>query len=243
MTRSKDKKAKKATTTTDAKIGETEKPLDFKNIKGRTPEQEDYLEKINVNDIVICQGVAGTGKTYLAVATALRYLFSKRVNKITITRPVISTGASMGHLPGSFEDKLHPYLLPILDALNEMIGQPAATKLREAGIIEIAPLAYMRGRTFKSTFMVLDEAQNATVEEILMYMTRIGNDSKMVITGDCMQADIKHSGLNKATIALSGVEGIATVGLSTSSIQRHKLVAVIIEKLAPLLAHQQTNQH
>ncbi len=182
--------------------------------------------------IVFGVGPAGTGKTYLAVATALQALFENRVDRILITRPAVEAGEALGFLPGDLKEKILPYLRPIYDALYEMIGQDYTQKLMERGIIEIAPLAYMRGRTLSKAFILLDEAQNATDKQMMMFLTRLGDHSRMIITGDLSQTDLPHnkvSGLKQALEILHAVEGISVFHFAATDVVRHPLVQAIIE--------------
>lgn len=198
----------------------------------KTLSQKHYLEAIHKHVIVFGLGPAGTGKTYLAVATALQALFENRVDRILITRPAVEAGEALGFLPGDLKEKILPYLRPIYDALYEMIGQDYTQKLIERGIIEIAPLAYMRGRTLSRAFILLDEAQNATDKQMMMFLTRLGDHSRMIITGDLSQPDLpshKTSGLKQALDILHTVEGIGMFHFQARDVVRHPLVQAIIE--------------
>lgn len=198
----------------------------------KTLSQKYYLEAMHKHAIVFGVGPAGTGKTYLAVATALQALFENRVDRILITRPAVEAGEALGFLPGDLKEKILPYLRPIYDALYEMIGQDYTQKLMERGIIEIAPLAYMRGRTLSKAFILLDEAQNATDKQMMMFLTRLGDHSRMIITGDLSQTDLPHnkvSGLKQALEILHAVEGISVFHFAATDVVRHPLVQAIIE--------------
>jgi phosphate starvation-inducible PhoH-like protein len=176
-------------------------------------------------------GPAGTGKTYLAVCLAVQAMKQKQVDKIILTRPAVEAGEKLGFLPGDLQTKVDPYLRPLYDALQEMLGLEVYTKLMERGSIEIAPLAYMRGRTLSNAFIILDEAQNTTREQMKMFLTRLGDGSKMVITGDITQVDLpdgKSSGLTHATEILSGTEGISIVKLTAKDVVRNPLVMRIV---------------
>lgn len=198
----------------------------------KTDNQRRYIEAIRNYDIVFGIGPAGTGKTYLAMAMAINALITKEVSRIVLARPAIEAGEKLGFLPGDMFEKVHPYLRPLYDALYEMMDFEKAARLVEKGIIEIAPLAYMRGRTLNDSFIVLDEAQNTTTEQMKMYLTRLGFSSKTVITGDVTQIDLpygRHSGLVEAERILSSIEGIKFVYFSERDVVRHKLVQEIIK--------------
>jgi len=203
-----------------------------KQIKPKTKGQKKYLEAMRKNDIVISIGPAGTGKTYLALAKAIDDLRNKLVQRIILTRPAVEAGEHLGFLPGDFQEKVDPYLRPIYDGLYELLGVETYQKYKEKGIIEVAPLAYMRGRTLDDSFVILDEAQNATPEQMKMFLTRLGFESKAVITGDITQVDLpkgRFSGLVQAPDVLGGIEGIAIFYLSEEDVVRHPLVQKIIE--------------
>ncbi len=198
----------------------------------KTKTQKRYVEAIKKNDVVFGVGPAGTGKTYLAMAMALAHLKEQKVNKIILTRPAVEAGEKLGFLPGTIAEKVDPYLRPLYDALYDMIDYDKAMYMLERNIIEIAPLAFMRGRTLNDAFIILDEAQNATKEQMKMFLTRIGFGSKVVITGDITQIDLpkkEHSGLVEALRVLRGVEGIDFVWFSQDDVVRHPIVARIIE--------------
>lgn len=201
-------------------------------IKAKTLGQKKYVETIRDNAIVFGIGPAGTGKTYLAVAMAVAAFKNKDVNRIILTRPAVEAGEKLGFLPGDMQDKVDPYLRPLYDALGDMLGGEAFHKNIERGLIEVAPLAYMRGRTLDDAFIILDEAQNTTPEQMKMFLTRMGFSSKIVVTGDVTQIDLpadKKSGLKDAETVLKNVEGIAFVYLSERDVVRHPLVQKIVK--------------
>jgi phosphate starvation-inducible PhoH-like protein len=202
-----------------------------KVIRPKTIGQAEYMRAIEENDIVFGIGPAGTGKTYLATAMALNYLYRNLVTRIILTRPAVEAGESLGYLPGNIEEKVNPYLRPLYDSLFDMLGPEEYFSLMEKNIIEIAPLAFMRGRTLNNSFIILDEAQNTTKEQMKMFLTRLGFSSKMVITGDTTQSDLprnKESGLLHAKRLFSNVAGIKIVELSKEDVVRHDLVKEII---------------
>ena len=197
----------------------------------KSPNQKKLVESSNSNDLVFAVGPAGTGKTYISVALAVKALKERDVKKIIITRPAVEAGENLGFLPGDLKEKIDPYLRPIYDALDDMIPSEKLKYYKEKGVIEIAPLAYMRGRTLRDAFILLDEAQNTTPMQIKMFLTRMGPNSKMVITGDVTQVDLPHnqkSGLIETTKVLKDVRGIGFVRLSGKDVIRHKLVRHII---------------
>ncbi|MFA6216084.1 MAG: PhoH family protein [Candidatus Omnitrophota bacterium] len=203
-----------------------------KHIEPKTKGQREYVEAIHKNDIVFGIGPAGTGKTYLAMASAVEALKNQDVRRIILTRPAIEAGESLGFLPGDISEKITPYLRPLYDALYDMMEADRIEKYIETGIIEVAPLAYMRGRTLNDAFIILDEAQNATAEQMKMFLTRLGFDSKVVITGDITQSDLpdgKPVGLLQSQDILSNIEGIKFIYFSGSDVVRHELVQKIIE--------------
>ena len=200
-------------------------------VKPKTLGQEKYVQAIRDNTIVIGVGPAGTGKTYLAVAMAVSAFRAKEVNRIILTRPAVEAGEKLGFLPGDLQQKVDPYLRPLYDALFDMLGAENFQRYQERGNIEVAPLAYMRGRTLDDSFIILDEAQNTTTEQMKMFLTRLGFNSKMVVTGDITQIDLpdgKRSGLVEITKILKNVEDIKTVRFSEKDVVRHKLVQDII---------------
>ena len=202
-----------------------------KPVKCKTLGQKEYVSAIKKNTITFGVGPAGTGKTYLAVCLAVAAYKGKQTEKIILTRPAVEAGEKLGFLPGDLQTKVDPYLRPLYDALQEMFGLETYNKLMEKGAIEVAPLAYMRGRTLSDAFIILDEAQNATREQMKMFLTRLGEGSKMVVTGDLTQTDLpegKTSGLKQAVALLKGVEDIAVCVLSEKDVVRHPLVSRIV---------------
>ncbi len=203
-----------------------------KPVAPKTPRQLEYLRAIEANDVVFGLGPAGTGKTYLAMAMALSMLREKQVARVVLTRPAVEAGEALGFLPGDLREKVAPYLRPLYDAIHDMIGPEAGERYLEDGTIEIAPLAFMRGRTLARSFVILDEGQNTTREQMFMALTRLGEESRMVVTGDGSQVDLKPtvpSGLAEAEKALAGVEGIGFVRFSGEDVVRHPVVGRIIE--------------
>ena len=203
-----------------------------KPIKARTPNQANMVEAAESSDIVFAVGPAGTGKTYTAVALAIRALKNKLVKKIILTRPAVEAGESLGFLPGDLQDKIDPYLRPLYDALDDMLPRERLDKFREDGTIEIAPLAYMRGRTLDNCFVIMDEAQNTTTSQIKMFLTRLGPSAKCIVTGDLSQVDLPRnqvSGLRRAIRLLEPIRGIAVIRLSADDVVRHRLVKSIIK--------------
>ena len=204
---------------------------DGKPLRARTDRQGEYVNKIIDNDMVFGIGPAGTGKTFLACSLAVNALRNRDVSRIILTRPAVETGESLGFLPGDLKEKVYPYLRPLYDALNELMGSAGASRLEERGAIEIVPLAYMRGRTLDNSFIILDEAQNTTREQMKMFLTRMGYNSKVVITGDITQIDLpkgKTSGLIEASKVLKKVKGIEFVYFTDVDVVRHELVKRII---------------
>lgn len=202
-----------------------------KPVKCKTVGQKEYVSAVKINTVTFGVGPAGTGKTYLAVCLAVAAYKGKQVEKIILTRPAVEAGEKLGFLPGDLQTKVDPYLRPLYDALQEMFGLETYTKLMEKGAIEVAPLAYMRGRTLSNAFVILDEAQNATREQMKMFLTRLGEGSKMVVTGDLTQTDLpdgKTSGLKQAVSLLKGVEDIAVCTLTEKDVVRHPLVMRIV---------------
>ncbi len=203
-----------------------------KPIVPKTPSQKKYVDAIKENDIVFGIGPAGTGKTYLAMAMAVAYLKEHKINKIILTRPAVEAGEKLGYLPGGIAEKVDPYLRPLYDALYDIVDYDKVAYMIERNIIEIAPLAFMRGRTLNDAFIILDEAQNSTREQMKMFLTRIGFGSKVVITGDITQIDLpkkEHSGLIEAVEILKGIEGISFVWFKEEDVVRHPIVAKIIK--------------
>jgi len=203
-----------------------------KPIKCKTLGQKKYVDAIKKNSVVFGIGPAGTGKTYLAVAMAVSAYKNKEVEKIILTRPAVEAGEKLGFLPGDLQTKVDPYLRPLYDALSEMFGLEHYQKLMEKGVIEVAPLAYMRGRTLSNAFIILDEAQNTTKEQMKMFLTRLGEGSKAIVTGDITQIDLpegKKSGLKHATYILKNIDGIEVITLTAKDVVRHPLVMKIID--------------
>jgi phosphate starvation-inducible protein PhoH and related proteins len=201
-------------------------------IKPKTVNQQKLVDLVKDNDLVFALGPAGTGKTYISVALAVRAMKNKQVKKIIITRPAVEAGENLGFLPGDLKEKIDPYLRPIYDALNDMIPFEKLKYYMERELIEIAPLAYMRGRTLNNAFILLDEAQNTTPMQMKMFLTRMGPDSKMIVTGDASQVDLptrQSSGLKEAIRILNNVKGIGFIELNEKDVVRHKLVRDIIE--------------
>ncbi|MGC4932820.1 PhoH family protein [Gordonia sp. DT30] len=203
-----------------------------KTIRPKTLNQKRYVDAIDNNTIVFGLGPAGTGKTYLAMAKAVQALQSKSVNRIILTRPAVEAGERLGFLPGTLSEKIDPYLRPLYDALHDMMDPDSIPKLMAAGVIEVAPLAYMRGRTLNDAFIILDEAQNTTGEQMKMFLTRLGFGSKVVVTGDTTQVDLPggaRSGLMTATHILEGIDDIHFSTLTSQDVVRHRLVADIVD--------------
>jgi len=202
-----------------------------KHIGPKSKTQKEYIEAIREYDIVFCIGPAGTGKTYLAAAMAVEALKKGQVRRIILTRPAIEAGESLGYLPGDMNEKISPYMRPLYDALYDMMEAEKIEKYKELGIIEVAPIAYMRGRTLNDAFIILDEAQNCTAEQLKMFLTRLGFDSKTVITGDITQSDLpggKPAGLLQAVELLKNITGIGFVEFTGKDVVRHELVQKII---------------
>ncbi|MBQ4367592.1 MAG: PhoH family protein, partial [Muribaculaceae bacterium] len=203
-----------------------------KPISGRTPNQQLMVKLVGQNDLTFALGPAGTGKTYLAVALAVRALKNREVRRIILSRPAVEAGEKLGFLPGDMKDKIDPYLQPLYDALEDMIPPMKLKEYMETDVIQIAPLAFMRGRTLNDAIIVLDEAQNTTTHQIKMFLTRLGMGSKMIVTGDVTQIDLPRtttSGLIHALRVLEGVKGIARVEFGKKDIVRHQLVQRIVE--------------
>ena len=207
-------------------------PTGKKQVTARSANQRRYLEAMDKHDIVFGIGLAGTGKTYLGVAKAVEALMQKRVNRIVLARPAVEAGEKLGFLPGDLQDKVDPYLRPLYDALFDLIDYEKVTRLLEKRVIEVAPLAFMRGRTLADAFIILDEAQNTTSEQMKMFLTRIGFGSKAVITGDVTQIDLpagRRSGLIEAQHVLKGVEGIEFIYFTEKDVVRHRLVQMVVQ--------------
>ncbi|WP_425310850.1 PhoH family protein [Ammonicoccus fulvus] len=202
-----------------------------KTIRPKTLNQKRYVDAIDAHTVVFGVGPAGTGKTYLAMAKAVQALQNKDVNRIILTRPAVEAGERLGFLPGTLSDKIDPYLRPLYDALHDMMDPEAIPRLLTAGTIEVAPLAYMRGRTLNDAFIILDEAQNTSMEQMKMFLTRLGFNSRMVVTGDVTQVDLpggQKSGLREVRSILDGVEDISFCQLTNHDVVRHKLVGRIV---------------
>ncbi len=220
-----------------------------RRIAAKNLAQRRYLDEMRTRDVVIASGPAGTGKTYLAMAVAIAALNRHEVSRVVLTRPAVEAGEKLGFLPGSMADKVNPYLRPLYDALNDMMPIEKATRLMDRGVIEVAPLAFMRGRTLNDSFVILDEAQNTTSEQMKMFLTRLGFDSRAVITGDTTQVDLpseKRSGLIEAIEILKGVEGIGFMQFTKEDVVRHPLVQSIIdayERLQQPTAHRGSETH
>lgn len=207
-------------------------PSGKKQVAAKTANQRKYIEAIQNNDLVFGIGPAGTGKSFLAVALGVQALFEKKVSRIILTRPAVEAGEKLGFLPGDLQDKVDPYLRPLYDALFDLVETEKVTKMLEKRIIEIAPLAFMRGRTLADAFIILDEAQNTTSEQMKMFLTRIGFGSKTVVTGDKTQIDLpfgKKSGIKEAEKILKDIEGIEFVHFTDKDVVRHKLVQMIVK--------------
>ncbi len=204
-----------------------------KIIQARTPNQEKLVKAMDKNDLAFAIGPAGTGKTYTAIALAVRSLKNREVTRIVLTRPAVEAGEQLGFLPGDMKEKLDPYLQPLYDALSDMIPQRKVTEMLAERTLEIAPLAYMRGRTLENAFVILDEAQNTSVNQLKMFLTRMGENAKFIVTGDITQVDLpknKESGLVHATKLLKSITDISFIFFDKSDIVRHRLVKQIIEK-------------
>ena len=203
-----------------------------KTIRPKTSNQKRYVDAIDKNTVTFGIGPAGTGKTYLAMAKAVQSLQSKQVNRIILTRPAVEAGERLGFLPGTLHEKIDPYLRPLFDALHDMLDPEAIPRLMSAGTIEVAPLAYMRGRTLNDSFIILDEAQNTSPEQMKMFLTRLGFSSKMVITGDITQIDLpshQDSGLKIVRDILEGIDDISFMDLTSEDVVRHRLVSEIVD--------------
>jgi phosphate starvation-inducible PhoH-like protein len=203
-----------------------------KQVTPKSVSQREYLEAIEKYDIVFGVGPAGTGKTYLAMAQAVAFLVAKRVTRIILARPAVEAGEKLGFLPGDLQEKVNPYLRPLYDALYDLLEVERVERLLERGVIEVAPIAFMRGRTLNDAFVILDEAQNTTSEQMKMFLTRLGFGSKAVVTGDVTQIDLpagKGSGLIEALKVVTGIEGIATINFDERDVVRHGLVQQIVK--------------
>jgi phosphate starvation-inducible PhoH-like protein len=208
------------------------KPVGRRHVSPKSVNQRRYMEAIEAHDIVFGVGPAGTGKTYLAMAQAVAYLLAKRVTRIVLARPAVEAGEKLGFLPGDLQEKVNPYLRPLYDALHDMLDSDRVERLLERGVIEVAPIAFMRGRTLNDAFVILDEAQNTTSEQMKMFLTRLGFGSKAVVTGDVTQIDLptgRPSGLIEALKVVGGIEGIATIYFDERDVVRHALVQQIVK--------------
>ena len=216
----------------EAKIELYDRSKSTRSVTPRTEGQAGYVEAMRKNDLVFCLGPAGSGKTYLAVAMAVNALRREQVRKIVLARPAVEAGEKLGFLPGDMIEKVNPFLRPLLDALEELLGSESAARYKERDVIEVVPLAFMRGRTLNETFIILDEAQNTTVTQMKMFLTRMGVGSKIVVTGDATQNDLPvgvTSGLQDAADRLCGTEGVGCVELQAADIVRHPLVKRIVQ--------------
>ena len=205
-----------------------------KRLSPKTENQAEYIRTMVENDVTICSGPAGSGKTAVAVGLACDHLLDNKVEKIIITRPVVESGKGLGFLPGTFAEKIHPYLVPVLEEMNKYFAPAALSKMQAENIIEVCPLEYMRGRNFHNSFMILDEAQNATFEQIKMFVTRIGRESKAVINGDIDQSDLPsrvRGGLEKCMDSLENIKGVGISELDREDIIRNRLISKILEHL------------
>jgi phosphate starvation-inducible PhoH-like protein len=205
-----------------------------KKLRAKTDNQSDYIRSMSEADVTFCCGPAGTGKTAVAVGLACQYLLQDRVQKIVISRPVVESGRGLGFLPGTLTDKVQPYLVPITEEMKLFLGRETYNSMRATNTIEICPLEYMRGRNFHDTFMILDEAQNATFEQIKMFLTRIGLGSKAVINGDLDQTDLRgneYGGLHTCISKLDNLDGVAICELDSSDIVRHSIISDILNRL------------
>jgi len=209
-------------------------PIYRNRLKPRSENQKEYIRTVAENTITFCQGLAGSGKTHIAIGMALEYLLDQKVNRIVITRPVIEAGEKIGYLPGTAEEKLHPYLLPIIDEINHFISMAQYASLKLNNKIEVVPLGLMRGRNFHNCFIVADECQNASYEQLKMLLTRVGHESKLILTGDIGQSDLSRhlqGGFIHMINALDGVEGIGNCKLESSDIVRNPIIAKILARL------------
>ena len=233
---------RKNTKSKKKKVIDATKPLVNENVghayrnrlKPRTENQKEYIRNIAENTITFCQGLAGSGKTHIAIGMAIEYLLEEKIKKIIITRPVLEAGEKIGYLPGTAEEKLHPYLLPILDEINHFISPAHYASLKINNKIEVVPLGLMRGRNFHDAFIVADECQNASFEQLKMLLTRTGNNSKMVLTGDIGQSDLSRhlqGGFADMIKALTDIEGIGLIELSSCDIVRNPIIVKILNRL------------
>ncbi|OQB02605.1 MAG: PhoH-like protein [Spirochaetes bacterium ADurb.Bin215] len=207
-------------------------PQAIRRVYPKSVRQAELMRALQNNEMVICQGPAGTGKTFIAVAYALKLLLSRQVRKIVVTRPVVEAGESLGFLPGDLEQKINPYLRPIRDAMDALLPPDVLRKIEDSSMLEVAPLAYMRGRSLNNAVVLLDEAQNTTTEQMKMFLTRLGENSRAIITGDTTQVDLPHrceSGLVSATRILSAIPEISIISLESSDVVRNPLVQKIVQ--------------
>ena len=205
-----------------------------RKLKPKTENQAKYITSMTDSDVTICTGPAGTGKTTIAVGLACQYILENKVDKIIVTRPVVESGKGLGFLPGTFQDKIHPYLVPIFEEMNLYLSKQNAEKFLKEGQVEICPLEYMRGRNFHNSFIILDEAQNATYQQIKMLITRMGSKSKCVINGDIEQTDLPHSisgALEECMERLDNLAGVGIVELERCDIIRNKIISSILERM------------
>ena len=205
-----------------------------KKLKAKTANQSDYIINMSENDVTFCSGPAGSGKTAVAVGLACEYVLKNKVEKIVITRPVVESGRGIGFLPGTLTEKVHPYMVPIIEEMKLFLGIETYNSMRATNNIEVCPLEYMRGRNFHNTFMILDEAQNATFEQIKMFLTRIGIGSKAVVNGDLDQTDLRgdaYGGLHECMSSLDNLEGVGVCELDESDIVRNDIIAKILRRL------------
>ncbi|MBX9652057.1 PhoH family protein [bacterium] len=209
-------------------------------LRTKTPGQRQYVEAMRNNDLVFCVGPAGTGKTFLAVAQALEEMHQRRIKRIVLVRPAVEAGEKLGFLPGDMQAKVNPYLRPLLDALRDMLDYEKVKAFMENDAIEMAPLAYMRGRTLNDSFIILDEGQNTTISQMQMFLTRMGQGSKIVVTGDVTQVDLPpgtRSGLKDAVVRLDRIENVAVVRMEKTDIVRHRLVQAIVKAYEKPIPH------
>ena len=205
-----------------------------KTLKPKTKNQEEYIRTIAESNVTFCTGPAGTGKTAVAVGLACEHLFDKKIEKIIVTRPVIESGKGLGFLPGTFDEKIHPYLVPVLEEMEYRLNKNRVQDYRDSGLIEVCPLEYMRGRNFHNSFMILDEAQNATFDQLKMFITRIGQDSKAIVNGDLDQTDLPEhlsGGLEAFVDKLEGVSGVGISVLTDEDIIRNSIISRILNAL------------
>ncbi len=205
-----------------------------KTLKPKTPNQSEYIRAMAESDVTICSGPAGSGKTAVAVGLACQYLSDEKIEKIIITRPVVESGKGLGYLPGTLNEKIHPYLVPIIEEMNLYLTPTAVESLTSSNVIEVCPLEYMRGRNFHNSFMILDEAQNATLEQIKMFITRIGSKSKAVINGDTDQTDLPEytkGALKNCMKKLHNIEGVSIIELGHEDIVRNSIISRILMSL------------